>query len=57
MPKNFEGVMKEWGEGKLHSGEKKGPLVKNQKQAEAIAFSEQRQMGHKPKRKGFTHVE
>ena len=33
-------VMHEWGEGKLHSGSKKGPVVKNQKQAVAIALSE-----------------
>ena len=39
-------VMKEWGAGKLHSGSKKGPVVKSQKQAIAIALSEAR------KRKG-----
>lgn len=33
-------VMKEWKGGKLHSGSKKGPVVKNQKQALAIAMSE-----------------
>ena len=33
-------VMREWGEGKLHSGSKKGPVVKNQRQAVAIALSE-----------------
>ena len=33
-------VMAEWKEGKLHSGSKKGPVVKNQKQALAIAMSE-----------------
>ena len=33
-------VMKEAKEGKLHSGSKKGPLVKNPKQAIAIAMSE-----------------
>lgn len=44
MPQDFHGVMKEWKEGILHSGSKKGPVVKNQKQAEAIAFSEQRKM-------------
>lgn len=32
--------MHEFGEGKLHSGSKKGPVVKNQKQAIAIALSE-----------------
>lgn len=35
-------VMHEWKEGKLHSGSKKGPVVKNQKQAVAIAISEAR---------------
>jgi hypothetical protein len=33
-------VMKEYGAGKLHSGSKKGPVVKSQKQAVAIALSE-----------------
>lgn len=33
-------VMHEWKAGKLHSGSKKGPVVKNQKQALAIAMSE-----------------
>lgn len=35
-------VMHEFGQGKLHSGSKKGPEVKNQKQAVAIALSEAR---------------
>lgn len=35
-------VMHEWGQGKLHSGSKKGPEVKSQKQAIAIALSEGR---------------
>lgn len=43
MPKDFAGVMKEWKTGNLHSGSKSGPKVSNQKQAVAIAFSEQRQ--------------
>ena len=34
--------MHEWGQGQLHSGSKTGPVVKNQKQAVAIALSEQR---------------
>ena len=34
--------MDEWKKGKLHSGSKKGPVVKSQKQAVAIALSEQR---------------
>lgn len=44
-------VMHEWKEGKLHSGSKKGPRVKNQKQAVAIALSEARKMGAKIKKK------
>jgi len=45
-------VMDEWKEGKLHSGSKKGPIVKNQKQAVAIALSEARKHGEKvPKKK------
>lgn len=35
-----EKVMKEFKEGKLHSGGKKGPVVKSRKQAIAIALSE-----------------
>jgi len=33
-------VMKEFKSGTLHSGSKKGPVVKNRKQAIAIAMSE-----------------
>jgi hypothetical protein len=33
-------VMKEFKGGKLHSGSKKGPVVKSRKQAVAIALSE-----------------
>ncbi len=35
-------VMHEWKSGTLHSGSKKGPIVKNPKQAIAIAISEQK---------------
>lgn len=35
-------VMGEFKRGKLHSGSKKGPVVKNRKQAVAIALSEAR---------------
>ena len=35
-------VMKEYKEGKLHSGSKKGPKVTKRKQAIAIALSEAR---------------
>jgi hypothetical protein len=37
-------VMREYKKGELHSGSKKGPLVKNPKQAIAIALSEERRM-------------
>lgn len=40
-------VMREYKEGKLHSGSKKGPLVKSEKQAVAIALSEARKAGAK----------
>lgn len=40
-------VMKEFKEGKLHSGSKKGPEVENPKQAVAIALSEARKKGLK----------
>jgi len=33
-------VMREYGKGELHSGSKKGPMVKSRKQAIAIALSE-----------------
>ena len=33
-------VMDEFKEGKLHSGSKKGPIVKNAKQAVAISLNE-----------------
>ena len=47
-----EKVMKEFKNDKLHSGSKKGPLVKNPKQAIAIALSEARKNGAKiPKKK------
>ncbi len=45
MPKTIAGVMHEWKTGQLHSGSSTGPKVKNQKQAVAIALSEQRQQG------------
>jgi len=45
MPKSMKGVMHEWKTGTLHSGSKKGPVVKSRKQAIAIGLSEQRQQG------------
>ena len=39
-------VMHEFKEGKLHSGSRKGPVVKSRKQAIAIALSEQRNQGN-----------
>ena len=45
-------VMTEMKEGKLHSGSKKGPVVKNRAQAIAIGLSEARKKGAKiPKKK------
>jgi hypothetical protein len=41
-PAKVEKVMHEFKEGSLHSGSKKGPAVKNRKQAIAIALSEAR---------------
>jgi len=40
-------VMREYKKGELHSGSKKGPVVKNPKQAIAIALSEARKAGAK----------
>jgi hypothetical protein len=55
MPKGkakVEKVMREYKEGKLHSGSKKGPKVKGRKQAVAIALNEARKAGAKmPKKK------
>ena len=42
-----EKVMREYKEGKLHSGSKTGPTVKSKKQAVAIALSEQRKANKK----------
>jgi hypothetical protein len=38
--KKVSKVMTEYKEGKLHTGSKKGPVVKSKKQAIAIALSE-----------------
>ena len=47
--KKVQKVMKEFKEGKLHSGSKKGPEVTNPKQGIAIAMSE---AGMSNKKKG-----
>lgn len=48
----IEKVLHEYKADELHSGSKKGPLVKNRKQAIAIALSESRKAGNKiPKKK------
>lgn len=45
-------VMREFAEGKLHSGSKHGPEVTSKKQAAAIGYSEARKVGDKvPKKK------
>lgn len=48
-------VFHKWKTGRLHSGSKSGPLVKNQKQAVAIYLSEKRaaQKGKKEYQGGF----
>lgn len=45
MPKDIPGVLREFKAGALHSGSANGPVVKNRKQAIAIALSEQRAQG------------
>jgi len=45
--KKISKVMREFDKGKLHSGSKKGPVVKSVKQAQAIAISEARKRGFK----------
>jgi Family of unknown function (DUF6496) len=51
MP-GMKATMDEWKAGKLHSGSKRGPVVKSQKQAIAIGLSENRKAGIKtPKRR------
>lgn len=52
--KKVKKVMKEYSEGKLHSGSKKGPVVSDRKQAIAIGLSEARKKGLKvpAKKKG-----
>lgn len=45
-------VMKKFKSGKLHSGSKKGPVVKNPAQARAIQISEARDEGYNIPKKG-----
>ena len=45
--KKIKKVMNEFEMGELHSGSKKGPVVKNPKQAIAISLSEARKSGAK----------
>ena len=45
--KKVSKVMHEFKTGKLHSGSKKGPVVKNRKQAIAIALSEAKKSKNK----------
>lgn len=53
VEKKMSKVGKEFKEGKLHSGSKKGPIVTNPKQMIAIGLSEAREKGAKiPKKKG-----
>lgn len=40
--KKIKKVMKEYSKGELHSGSKKGPVVKSKAQALAIGYSEAR---------------
>ena len=47
--RKVERVMSEYKSGELHSGSKTGPVVKNPKQAVAIALSEARNVGKKRK--------
>lgn len=47
--KKMKKVMKEFSEGELHSSSKKGPIVKNPKQAIAIAYSEAKKSRKKKK--------
>ncbi len=49
--KKIHKVMKEFSEGKLHSGSKKGPRVTSPKQAIAIGISEALRRGFKAGRK------
>lgn len=45
--KKITHVMKEFGEGNLHAGSKKGPVISNPKQAIAIGIGEAKRKGMK----------
>jgi len=47
LTKHMSSRMKSFAKGKMHSGTKRGPVVKSQKQAVAIALSEARAKGLK----------
>ena len=49
--KKIEKTLHEFKEGNLHSGSKKGPIVKNRRQAIAIALNQARKSGVKIPRK------
>lgn len=55
MPKSVAGVLREFKQHELHSGSSTGPVVKNRRQAVAIALSEQRQMGKSVAPKPASH--
>jgi Family of unknown function (DUF6496) len=46
-------VMSKFRRGKLHSGSKRGKIVRSKKQAKAIQISEARKEGHNIKRKNY----
>ncbi len=48
----IEKTMREFKEGELRSGSKKGPIVKNRKQAIAISLNQARKSGSKIPKKG-----
>jgi len=57
--KKFAKVMHEFYKNKLHSGSKHGKLVKNVRQAKAIAFSEARHAAnkrHHKSRNPYKHI-